>query len=327
MHIKKVLILAAVLACIAALYFFSERTAAKKELKTEVPLVAGFNASQAEAITITAPGKDAVILKKYGEAWKLTAGDRTYEAETAAVTSLIGQVVRIKSATVVSRNPKNFDSFDVSDGKAVDVTIEDAGSRVLAHVLLGKNGPDVFSTYVRAKDAQVVYLAPGLLKNMADREIKDWRDKTIWKLNGDRIVQYTVAGDKSLQLRKDSSGAWQAVCDGLVVAAGKDAAQYALQSFAKLTAADFVDGNPKEAGLDKPLRTITAVFSDGTKEMLFVGGDKNAFQQFVKAGSQQQVFIVEKSEVESFSPSCEGLKQSDNGSDNATVKAADPGKY
>jgi hypothetical protein len=49
---------------------------------------------------------------------------------------------------------------------------------------------------------------------------------------------------------------------------------------------------------------------------------------FVKKGPQQQVFIVEKSEVESFSPSCQGLKESaDNGSDNATVKAADPGKH
>jgi hypothetical protein len=48
---------------------------------------------------------------------------------------------------------------------------------------------------------------------------------------------------------------------------------------------------------------------------------------FVKKGPQQQVFIVEKSEVESFSPSCQGLKESDNGSDNATVKAADLGKH
>ena len=322
MNIKKVLILAAVLAALAALYFLSERSAAKKERKTEVALVAGFDASQAAAITITAPGKDAVMLKKYGDAWKLTAGGMTCGAETAAVTSLLEQVRKIKSATVASRNPKNFDSFEISDAKAVDVKIKDAGQKVLAQVLLGKNGPDIFSTYVRAKDAGTVYLAPGLLKNMADRELKDWRDKTIWKLNGDRIAQYTVAGDKNLQLRKDSSSSWQAVCDGQVFAAGKKAAELAVQSFAKLTAVDFVDGTPKEAKLDKPLRSITAVFSDGTKEVLFVGGDKNAFQQFVKAGSQQQIFIVEKSEIESFSPSCEELKKSDNGSDNATLKTA-----
>ena len=101
---------------------------------------------------------------------------------------------------------------------------------------------------------------------------------------------------------------------------------HALQSFAALKAVDFIDGNPKEAGLDKPLRTITAVFDDGTREVLFVGADKNAFQHYVKPGSQQQVFIVEKSEIESFSPSCEGLKEGDTAADNATVKAAYPGK-
>ena len=327
MHIKKAFILAAVLAALATLYFISERAAAKKEQKTEVALATGFEAPQAAAILITAPGKDAVALKKHGDAWKLTAGDRACGAETAAVTSLLAQVGNMKSATVASRNPKNFDSFEVSDGKAVDVKIEDAGGKVLAHVLLGKNGPDIFSTYVRAKDAGTVYLVPGLLKNMADRELKDWRDKTILKLSKDMIAQYTVAGDKNLQLSKDNRGSWQAVCDGRVFAVKKNVAELAIQSFAQLTAVDFVEANPKEAKLDKPQRTITAVLSDGTKEVLFVGGDKNAFQQFVKAGSQQQVFIVEKSEVESFSPSCEGLKQSDNGSDNATVKAADPGKY
>ena len=214
MNIKKVLILAAVLAALAAFYFFSERAAAKKERKTEVALTAGFDAAQAAAVTIIAPGKAALVLKKYGDAWKLTAGDRTYGAETAVVASFLEQVGKIKSATVASRNPKNFDSFEVSDGKAVDVKIENAGQKVLAHVLLGKNGPDIFSTYVRAKDAGTVYLVPGILKNMADRELKDWRDKTIWKLNGGRIARYTVAGDKNLQLWKDTAGTWQAVCDG-----------------------------------------------------------------------------------------------------------------
>ncbi len=85
-------------------------------------------------------------------------------------------------------------------------------------------------------------------------------------------------------------------------------------------------GTPKEAGLEKPMRTITAVFDNGTREVLFVGADKNAFQNYVKPGSQQQVFIVEKSEIENFSPSCEGVKEGAAAADNATVKAAYPGK-
>jgi hypothetical protein len=327
MNGKKMLFLAVVLAALASLYFISEQTAAKKERRIELPLAAGFDASRAAVITITVPGKAAVALKKHGDAWTLTAGDTTYGADMAAVTSLLEQIGKMKSATVASKNPRNFDSFDVSDGKAVDVKIEDAGLKVCAHVLLGKNGPDIFSTYVRAKDAGTVYLVPGILKNMADRELKDWRDKTIWKLNGGRIAQYTVAGDKNLQLRKDAAGSWQAVCDGKTFAAGKNTAPKVIQNFAKLKAVDFSDGNPKEARLDKPLRTITAVFDDGAREVLFVGADKNAFQQYVKPGSQQQVFIVEKSEIESFSPSCEGLKEAGKVSDNATVKAAYPGTH
>jgi hypothetical protein len=326
MNGKKMLFLAVALAVLAALYGLSERTAAKKERKTELPLTAAFDASRAAAITITAPGKAAVALKKHGDAWELTAGDTTCAADTAAVASLLKQIGNMKSATVVSRNQKNFETFDVSDGKAVGVKIEDAGQKVSAHVLLGKNGPDIFSSYVRAKDAATVYLVPGILKSMADREVKDWRDKQIWKLKRDRIARYTVSGDRNLQLRKDAAGSWQAVCNGRAFAAGKRAAMHAVQSFTALKAVDFVEGNPKDARLDKPLRTITAVFDDGATDVLCVGADKNAFQQFVKPESQQQVFIVEKSEIEKISPACEGLKEGDTGADNATVKAAYPAK-
>ncbi|MBN2109190.1 MAG: DUF4340 domain-containing protein [Deltaproteobacteria bacterium] len=326
MNGKKMLFFAIVLAALGALYFSSEQRAAKKGRKIELPLTAGFDASRAAAITITAPGKAAVVLKKHGGSWYITAGDRTFGADTAAVNSLLDQIGTLKSATVASRNPKNFESFDISDGKAVAVKIEDAGQKVSAHVLLGKNGPDIFSTYVRAKDAGTVYLVPGILKNTADREIKDWREKKIWRLNADRIAQYTVAGDRNLQLKKDAAGSWQAVCDGKAFSAGKSAVTKALQSFAALKAADFIDGSPKEAGLDKPLRTITAVLDNGTREVLFVGADKNAFQHYVKPGSQQQVFIVEKSETETISPSCEGLKEGASSADNATAKAAYPGK-
>jgi hypothetical protein len=326
MNGKKMLFFAMVLAALAALYFSSEQRAARKGRKIELPLTAGFDASRAAGITITAPGKAAVVLKKHGGSWDITVGDRTFSADAAAVTSLLEQIGTLKSATVASRNPKNFESFDVSDGKAVDVKIEDAGQKVFAHVLLGKNGPDIFSTYVRAKDAGIVYLVPGILKNMADRELKDWRDKKIWGLNGGRIAELTVAGDRNLQLKKDATGSWQAVCDGKAFAAGKNAAAKAIQSFATLKAADFIDGSPKEAGLDKPLRTITAVLDNGTREVLLVGADKNAFQHYVKPGSQKQVFIVEKSETESFSPSCEGLKEGAPSVDNATAKAAYPGQ-
>jgi hypothetical protein len=324
MNGKKILFFSIVLAALAALYVISEQTAAKKEQKTELPLTADFDASRAAAITITAPGKPPVILKKHGEAWELTAGAATFGADTAAVTSLLAQIGKLKSATVASRNPKNFGSFDVSDEKAVAVKIEDAAQKVTTHVLVGKNGPDIFSTYVRAKDAAAVYLVPGIFRNIADRELKDWRDKKIWKFEGNRVTRYSVAGDRKLQLEKDAAGSWQAGCDGKAFAAVQSVAAKAIQNFASLQAADFSEGAVKEAKLDKPLRTITAVLDNGTREVLFVGADKNAFQQFVKTESRQQVFIVEKSALESSAPPCDALKEGGTGADNKTAKAAYP---
>ncbi|GEM_PF-1141643 len=322
MNSKKTLILAMLLTALAAIYFASERLAAKKAQRPEVTLAAGFDKGRAAAITIKSPAKDAVVLKKQAGSWTATSGKKTYAADASAITALLGQIGNMKSGTMVSKNSKNFDAFEVSAGKAVDVKIEDAAGRVLAWVLLGKNGPDIFSTYVRAHDAQTVYLVPGFLKNAADQELNGWRDKLLFKLDTDKITLFSVSGDKDLDLRKTTAGAWQAVCGGRVLDIPTEAAKRIISGFAALSAADFSEDSMAQAKLDKPVRTITASLSDGSQRTLSLGGDKNAFQQFVKTGGVEQIYVVEKAQLDGLAPSCEDLKNSGKAPDTAKAPAA-----
>lgn len=306
MDSKKIQFLMMLLLAVGAVYYASERLSAKKSQKAEVNLAAGFEAAKAAAITVRSPGSDAVSLKKKDGRWTVTSGKSTYDADAAAPAALLGQIGNMKSATMASKNPKNFDAFEVSDSKAVEVKIEDDAGAVLAWVLLGKNGPDIFSTYVRAQNSQNVYLVPGMLKSSADRSLNDWRDKTLRKLDPDKINLYSVSGDRDLQLRKTPAGSWQSICGGRV--SDCPSAGQIIRSFAALAAADFSDNSTAQARLDKPRRTITAILADGTSSTLTMGMDKNAFQQFVKTGAQDQVYVVEKSQLDSLSPTCEELK-------------------
>lgn len=310
METKKVVVLAMLLAVLAAVYFATGRLAEQKNRRAQVSLAEGFEAGKAGALTIQSPGREAVALEKKDGAWTVTSGTKTYAADAAAIEALLGQIGAMKSATVVSRNPKKFDSFEVSDGKAVDVKIQDSAGKVLAWLLLGKNGPDIFSTYVRVYEGESVYLVPGFLKNSADRDLNAWRDKALFTLDPEDITLYSVSGDKNLQLRKTGKGSWQSVCDGRVSDSAVPAAGAILRGFAALAAADFSDKSMAEARLDKPVRTITALLGNGSRHTLLLGGDKNAFQQFVKTGSQEQMYVVEKALLDSLAPSCEELKES-----------------
>jgi len=308
MDTRKIILLMMLLAVFAGIYFASDQMAIRKAQRQEVNLAADFDAGRAAAITIKSPGRADMVLKKKSGSWTITSGEKSYAADAAAIAGLLEQVGKMKSATKVSKNPENFDSFEVSESKAVTVKIQDDAADVLAWVLLGKNGPDIFSTYVRRHEGKSVYLVPGLLKNSADRELSGWRDKALFKLDPDKINLYSVSGDKSLQLRKTNTGTWQAICDGRVSDSAMAAVGPIIRTFAALTVADFSENSTAEARLEKPLRTITAVLADGSKRTLFLGGDKNTFQQYAKTGDQEQIYVVEKAQLASLSPSCEEIK-------------------
>jgi len=320
---KNTAVLAIVLAVLAGLYALLERPLQSRQKKEPAALVPDFekHRSQAVRVTITRPSKGQVVLTKTAEnAWTVSAQDKTFAADTTAVGNVLDTVAKLRADTVASRNQQNFEGFEVTEGKGSEVKIEDAENRTLAHFYVGKNGPDIFSTYLRLKDSPTVVLTNTLVKTVFERELKDWRDKAIVKLSKDDIAEYAVAGDQSLVLRRDDKGLWQ-VTKPETFPAKKDAAEKAISGFAGLKAVDFPEGKLSEFGLDKPIRTITAALKDGRRESVLVGKDKNAYQYFVKTGGSDTVYVIEKYSLDALCPSLETLKEpapQEKKADNAT---------
>ncbi|MCX8043585.1 MAG: DUF4340 domain-containing protein [Desulfobacterota bacterium] len=325
-NFKNALILTAVLVVLAGIYVFVERPFEAQRKKETPAFVPDFEKAKADAvrITITSPTKGKVTLtKKDQNTWTVSAQDKIFDADGSAVQNVLDTVAKLTAHTVASRNPQNFDSFEVSEAKGIEVKIED-GSRVLAHFYVGKNGPDIFSTYLRQKDANTVVLTNTLVKTVFERELKDWRDKTIVRVDKDAILEYVVEGDMSLAMKKDDTGVWQVVKPS-VFTAKKDAAEKVITSFSGLKAVDFPEGKLSEFGLDKPRRTIRAVLKDGSSQTLFVGKEKNAYQFFVKTASSDTVYVIEKYSLESLCPALDTLREAEKKAaaqqpDNATKK-------
>jgi hypothetical protein len=231
----------------------------------------------------------------------------TYLADAAAVDKLLEIVTGLKAETIVSKNPKNFDQYEVTDQKGLDVRLADSDNRSLASLYVGKSGPDIFSTYVRVKDSDKVVLVGSILKTAFEKELKDWRDKTIFKLNKDDIIEYKVDGDMKLHLKKDEKQSWQVLAPESFEAK-KDAADDIMRKLAGLKAVDFAEGPLKEFQLDRPARTITASLKDGATATLLVGKEKNTFQHFVKPQDKEAIFVLENYNLESLCPALDKLK-------------------
>ena len=307
MNFKKTIILAGVL-CFLLLVFYLVESPLKNNKKQEPALfLSGFDKASAAAIVIKSKEKGEVQLQKKPEGWIVAVGQKTYPADKASIDNLLEAVGKIKIEAIASKNPKKYKELEVDQDKGVEVTIEDGAKKTLAHFYVGKSGPDLFSTYLRMADAQQVVLATGMLKMTFDRELKDWRNKTIFVLNQQDITDYEVMGDQGFLLKRGEKDQWE-VAAPEKFSPKKEIAEDCIKTVSSLTAADFAEGPLKDFQLDRPVQEILITMKGGAARTLVLGKDKNAFQRFVKTADADTIYVLEKYNLEKLLPSIDKLK-------------------
>ncbi len=109
-----------------------------------------------------------------------------YAADQLSVTAAIGRGKRIELKNVVSSNPQKQQLFQVDSAGTLVRVFEHGTQGPAFHV--GKPGASYTETYVRREGSNDVYLADGLLTYTFAKGVKEWRDKTIFKSEPDRIT-------------------------------------------------------------------------------------------------------------------------------------------
>jgi hypothetical protein len=307
MNFKRVLLFAVVFISLAAIYFFMETSVGKRN-KKEGPklLFPELKIEKAALIKIKSTEKGEFVLTKAKDVWQVKQNSQTYIASTDAVEKLLDKVAKMKIETVSSRNPKNFAAFEVSNEKGIETTILDSKNNSLAALVVGKSGPDLFSTYVRNKASNNVILTTGMLKTDFGRELSDWRNKKIYSLKSSDITEYRVTDNMTTRFKKEND-IWQAVKPELPDV-NQETVKEAINKFADLEAAGFVYDNNTNYGFNKPQKIITATLVDKNSQTLIIGKDKNAFQYFAKKKGGDTIYIIEKHVINIICPSLESLK-------------------
>ena len=86
-----------------------------------------------------------------------------------------------------------------------------AGGDEVAHVIVGKPGPDFMSTYLRPVDQDNVYRVSVYLRTQVDRGDQTWRHKTILKVAQSEIASYTATDSTGVRVTvgRDETGQWR----------------------------------------------------------------------------------------------------------------------
>ncbi|HLB01474.1 MAG TPA: DUF4340 domain-containing protein, partial [Bacteroidota bacterium] len=149
------------------------------------------------------PGKTLTI-EKVGGVWTITS-EGNLRADPAAVNQVIGGLSRFKPGSLVSDNPAKQGLFQVDSSGSIVTLTDREGNK--CSIIIGKMGPSFSEVYFRIPGTTVVYLGSGITTWSLNKEVRDWRDKTIFAAPAEAVTGVKiVSAGKSREYTRDSTG-------------------------------------------------------------------------------------------------------------------------
>jgi hypothetical protein len=203
------------------------------------------SASTMELPAIDIPGEALthLVVTRDGEPFSFEKRDGTWtvtapvsgKADSTLVAQLIANLTSIELETIVSNSAERYAEYGLAESaKQVDLAWSGGGKTLL----IGNNGPDLQSYYVRIDSDPRVYLAGGRLSLPDDTD--RWRDKTVLAIPLGNIEKAVVsAPDSGYELNLTAEG-WTVSVDGDAEPADSAAVAAWLARFAPLRATGFL---------------------------------------------------------------------------------------
>jgi hypothetical protein len=222
-------------------------------------------------------GTSFLVVEKRGAEWYI-AQPINYKANQTNIDQIIHQIKILEIKSIVSSKPEKHSVFQV-DQSGTQVKVYEKGIEKESFIL-GKMSASYTELYARKLNSNDVLLIEGAYSSMFTRPIKEWRDKTIYATQKERIkdVQYQY-GDTTFSLAfKDSSWfigkdkAQQSVTDGI------------LSSLSNIQADDFIDS------IITPKITAVVTYADAQIRFSF---NRSTNRYTVQSSNSSQWFILE----------------------------------
>lgn len=301
-----ILLLVVLIGLGAYLYFVeSKREPGGGDKKDKVFTV---QADKIDEITVKSESGEQTTLKKTGDDWQI-AQPVAAPPDTAEVSGLTSNLASLEISRVIEENPGDLAEYGLAQPR-IEVGFK-SGSE--AHRLqIGRKTPPGTDLYAKLADQKRVFLIPSYVESTFNKKTFDLRDKTVLKLERDKIDRLTLSTPaRTLEFAKENAE-WRMTAplkaradftsvDGLV------SRLHTLQ-MKSLVAPEAA--NLAEYGLDKPKVTIR-LGSGSSLATLLVGKESGEGVDFAKDQSRPAVFSIEKSVAEDASKEPAEYRQKD----------------
>lgn len=227
---------------------------------------------------------------------------RARRADGERVRSALGSFSGLEQGVLVSKNPDKRSLYQVGE-TGLRVKGYDRDGAQIFDIVIGKNGPDLVSSYIRRGDEDEVYLAGRSLMGIFSPRPGDWRDRKITSVEPSEITAIEVAAPKgSYRMLHSDEGKWE--IEGSTEGKADDAR---IKEFAKKLAALKADGFADDADIEKsglkaPGIKLTLVYKPDKTAALKIGGPDESGKYHASLDGREDVYLISKEFVESIPP-------------------------
>jgi hypothetical protein len=273
-------------------------------------------------LTVKAPEKTSVTLKKTDGVWKVTAPVAA-DADKDAVDSALSKLDELQFIAVAATMKENHERLEVTEAKGVHVIAKQA-DKTLADLWIGTYLSG--NTMVRENDAVNVATVKGSLKYAFDKDLKDWRDRVIVELKSDDVKSIAFASKNgNFKFVKEGNDWKQAPGEKAIPNFDGSKVSGLIGTVTSLRANDFAaDGvSADSAGVGAtPVGTITVgTNSDaGETQLVLRVGNKQASGYYLTREGKDPIYIVSEYSGDRLTPGADKFAKEE-----AKTAAAAPG--
>lgn len=235
----KTLLVLIVLMGAVVLYTFLDENKGERTFRNEFVSVDTSSVSTILLYPKAGGGQEIKFAKANGE-WKISNGKITTGIDQQTISGLLGSFVSLKSQSLASNNPAQWDSLMVGDTSATHIKF--ISSSKTWDILVGKfaynNQTRSGSTCVRMSGEKEVYTVEGYLTFTVNQPFNSWRNRFITKDGQEKWnkISFMYPADSGFVMTRDSLG-WKIDgqrCDSAAAASF-------IQSAAFISSSDFLD--------------------------------------------------------------------------------------
>ena len=187
----------------AYLYFVeSKRDPSDADKKEKVFTV---ESDKIDELIVKSESGERTSLKKTGSEWQIVAPVAA-PTDGAAVSGLTSNLSSLELQRVIEENPQDLTEYGLAQPR-LEVTFKAGGQE--HRLQIGRKTPAATDLYAKLGDQKRVFLIPGFVDTTFNKTTFDLRDKTVLKVDRDKIEAVSITSPKrTLQFAK-ADGEWK----------------------------------------------------------------------------------------------------------------------